>query len=255
MTRVFLALSLFALCAAPTAAQASSPIAAMMAADGNAILKALDKRASAFDDQAYTASMEIFKGGKKQKTLRFEMTMKGLAKQLIVFTAPGDVAGMKVLMQDADTLYVYSPEFKKVRRIAAHMQNQGFLGSTFTYEDMTQTLLSPTFEAKLKGKSGKETTLDLTPRAGKASTYDRLEVVIDASKGGVTKIRYYDGSGTLVREQLRENWKKLEGVLLPTKVTMKNLKTGDHTVVTLDDLTVNQGVSDDLFSRRTLMRG
>ncbi len=235
---------------------AVAPLSATAAPDGNTVLAAVDKRAAQFDDPQYAAAMEIYNGrGKLTKTLRFQMTMKGGQKQLISFTAPGDVAGMKVLMQDANTLYVYSPEFKKVRRIAAHMQNQGFLGSTFTYEDMTQSQLSQFFRATLAGKKGNETTLILAPREGKKTTHNKLEVVIDSTKGGVTKIRYYDRSGKQVREQLREGWKNVEGVLLPTRITMRNFKTGDQTVVKLMDVRVNQGVTDDLFSRRTLMRG
>ncbi len=252
MTRPLAILALLAL-SAPVAVLPARP--AVAAVDGNAILRAADKRASAFEDQSYDAVMEVYKRGTKQKTLRFHMTMKGLDKQLIVFTAPGDVAGMKVLMQDADTLYVYSPEFKKVRRIAAHMQNQGFLGSEFTYEDMTHTLLAPRFDAKFAGKKGSETTLVLTPKPGVHSTYAKLEVVIDARAGGVTRIRYYDGAGNLVREQIREDWKKVSGVPMPMRITMRNLKTGNETVIKLDNVRVNQGIGDELFSRRTLLRG
>ena len=255
MIRLSLTFLLALATAGVSLAPATTPTAEAAMVDGNAILAAVDKRASQFQDQSYEAAMEIYKGGKKRKTLRFSSTMKGLDKQLIVFTAPGDVAGMKVLMQDADTLYVYSPEFKKVRRIAAHLQNQGFLGSDFTYEDMVQTMLSPTFNATFKGKSGSLTTLELTPKPGKHSSYAKLEVVIDAKKGGVTHIRYFDGSGHQVREQIREGWTKVHGMPFPTRITMKNLKTGDYTVVSLSHVRVDQGVSDELFSRRTLMRG
>ena len=182
MTRPLFATLLFALAAAMPVPAGAAPVLATMAPDGNKVLQAADSRAAAFADQAYDAAMAIYKDGQLRKTLRFEMTMKGLQKQLIVFNAPGDVAGMKVLMEDADTLYVYSPEFKKVRRIAAHMQNQGFLGSTFTYEDMTQAQLAPFYDAQLGGKSGSETTLVLTPKAGKHSSYAKLEVVIDATQ-------------------------------------------------------------------------
>ena len=36
---------------------------------------------------------------------------------------------------------------------------------------------------------------------------------------------------------------------------MKNLKTGNETVVHLHDIKVNQGVEDSLFSKRMLLRG
>lgn len=250
------ALCLPVLAAAAPAFAAPSAVgpAAMAPVDANKILAEIDRRANVFDDQQYTASMKILRGGELIKTLTFDSTMQGMQKQYIHFTAPGDVAGMKILMQDAKTLYVYLPEFKKVRRVAAHAMNQGFLGGEFSYQDMTETQLAPFYEAELGGHEGSETTLKLTPKDSEASTWSRLEVVIDAKKGGVTSIRYYDGSGNHVRTQTREDWKKVGGELMPTKVSMANLKTGDTTVIELSDIRVNEGVDDSLFSRRQLLR-
>ena len=237
--------------AAPTAV---GPASLMAPVDANKILAEVDRRANVFDDQQYTASMNIFKSGELIKTLTFDSTMQGMQKQYIHFTAPGDVAGMKILMQDAKTLYVYLPEFKKVRRVAAHAMSQGFLGGEFSYKDMTETLLAPFYNAELAGHEGSETTLTLTPKDSEDTTYSKLEVVIDSKKGGVTTIRYYDGSGNHVRTQSREDWKKVGGELMPTKVSMANLKTGDTTVIELSDVRVNEGVDDSLFSRRQLLR-
>ena len=225
------------------------------AGNGDKILKAADKRAQAFDDIAYTATMKIKKGGKVAKTLVFEATMKGLSKQLIHFTAPGDVAGMKVLMADASTIWTYQPEFKKVRKIAAHMQKQGFLGSHFRAEDMTLSELSTRFDGTVIGQAGKETTLSLKPKAGVVTTFAKIEVVIDASKGGVTKLRYFDAAGKATREQRREGWKKIGGQPFPTRVVMVDLKSGDSTTIDMSNIKVNQGVGDEFFSRRTLLRG
>lgn len=254
MRSILVALSLCSLLATPAEASLPAP-AALVAVDANKILVEIDRRAAVFADQQYDATMSIFKSGQLKKTLEFQMVMKGLDKQFITFVAPGDVAGMKVLMEGADTLYVYTPEFKKVRRVAAHMQNQGFMGSAFTYEDQTRLQLAPYFDATLVGKEGNETTLSLTPKEGVTSSYSRVDVVIDGSKGGVTKVRYYDGSGNHVRTQLREDWVKIDGELMPTKISMSDLKAGDVTVIQLSNVQVNQGVADDLFSRRMLLRG
>ena len=239
------------------AAAQARPVAAAedAAAKGAAILKVADERAAAFPNQSYTASMDVKKGGKVTKTLVFTMVMKDLEKQLISFTAPGDVAGMKILMEDADTLYMYSPEFKKVRRIAAHTQSQGFLGSEFTPEDMKLSKLSTLFDAELIGKTGTETTLVLTPKREEVTSYAKIEIVIDSKVGGITKLRYIDGSGSAVREQVRGGWVKHKGAQMPTEISMKNLKTGDETVIRLSEIDVDTVIADDIFSRRTLMRG
>jgi outer membrane lipoprotein-sorting protein len=225
-----------------------------MDVDGATVLAEIDRRAAAFDDQSYTATMEIKKGSTVKKTLVFSAVMKGLEKQFISFTAPGDVAGMKVLLEGTNNLYLYLPEFGKVRRVAAHMQNQGFLGSHFTLSDLAEVKLSPIYDAAVLGTEGTLTRLSLTPKSGVEAAAAKIEITIDSSKGGVTKLRYFDGSGNAVREQVREEWVKIEGKLVPTRITMSDLKAGDSTVITLSNLKVNQGVADDIFSRRSLLR-
>lgn len=247
------ALCLTSLVAVPAAA-APVPYAAM-AVDANKILAEVDKRAAAFDDQKYKATMEIIKGGETAKVLEFDAWMKGLEQQLIVFTAPGDVKGMKVLMQDPTTVYVYLLEFKKVRRVAAHAMAQGFQGGEFTFDDMTQVQLSPFYNAELGEKKGSETTLVLTLKEGIEATYPKVEIVIDSSKGGVTKLFYFDKTDKVVREQHRDEWIKVGNAKVPTKVKMINLKTGNTTIITLSDLEVNTGIADSMFSRRELLRG
>ena len=229
------------------------PVAA--AVTGTEILAKLDGLAARFPSQTYKATMEIYKSGQLRTTMVFSMSMKNLEKQFIHFTAPGDVAGMKILMEDRDTIYMYSPEFQKVRRVAAHLQNQGFLGSEFTPEDMVMAKLSPSFDATVVGKVGTETQLDLKPKAGAPISFSKLEVFIDSTVNGVTRIKYYDGSGNHIRTQTREDWKPFEDTKIPTQIRMKNLKTGDETVIKLSEIDVKTAIGDDLFSRRTLMRG
>jgi 5S rRNA maturation endonuclease (ribonuclease M5) len=70
----------------------------------------------------------------------------------------------------------------------------------------------------------------------------------------VTRIHYFDEAGNHVRTQLREEWQPFEDTKIPTRIRMKNLKTTDETVINLSEIDVKTPV-DDLFSRRTLMRG
>ena len=248
----FLAAFLFVV---PASAMVVAP-ATVQAGDtdmGAKVLAQLDKKAETFADTSYTATMDIYKGDTKKKTLEFDMVMKGLEKQYIKFNAPGDVAGMKVLMNGAD-IWMYNTEFKKVRRIAAHAQRQGFFGADFTPEDMAQAKMADKFDAEVSGKKGSKTTLTLKPKSGVDASFSKMEIVIDATKGGVTKLSYFDSNGKVTRVQSREKWVKVKGASMPTRITMKNLKAGSKTIINLSNVKVDQGVEDSLFSRRTLLR-
>lgn len=251
---IFLVALLLGTAVAPIAsATPTVPNAMVMAPDANAVLAEVDRRSEPFKDQSYTATMEIIKGGQLKKTLTFEAQMKGLSKQLLKFTKPGDVAGMKVLL-DGASIETWLPEFKKVRKVALHAAAQGFLGSTFYFEDMAEAKLSPHYTAEFGAKKGDITTLVLKPKA-EENRYSKLECDIDKSKGGVTQIRYYDGSGNLVRQQNRNEWIKIEGHLMPSEISMLDVKTGDLSVIKMTDVVVNQGLDDSVFTRRELLRG
>lgn len=256
MKKTMLLFALAVSTALSPAADARVPApAAMMEVDAAAILAEVDRRAAAFDDQSYTATMQIIKDGALKKTLVFNAQMKGLDKQFLEFTDPGDVAGMKVLLEGTNNLYLYLPEFQKVRRVAAHVQNQGFLGSTFTLGDMAEVKLGPLYHAEIGTTEGSLTTLVLTPKPGVETAAAKIELVIDGTKGGVTKLRYFDSSGAEVRQQLRDEWTKIDGKLIPTKISMLDMKSGDVTVISMSNIKVNQKLTDDNFSRRRLLRG
>jgi len=237
----------------PTAVASPSLPIAVAPVDANQVLAEIDRRAEPFKDQSYTATMEIIKGGQLKKTLTFEATMQGLEKQLLKFTAPGDVAGMKVLLV-GNSIETYLPEFKKVRKVALHAAAQGFLGSTFYFEDMAEAKLSPHYTAAFGPKNGDVTTLVLTPK-NPDSRYSKVECDINKSKGGVTQIRYYDGSGNMTRQQSRNEWVKVEGHLVPSEISMLDVKSGDVSVIRMTDWAVNQGVDASVFTRRELLRG
>ena len=65
--------------------------------------------------------------GKDERTLAMTVKLKG-EKRYTEFSAPADMKGTKVLILSPTQMYVYLPAFGKVRRIASHTKDQGFLG-------------------------------------------------------------------------------------------------------------------------------
>ena len=49
---------------------------------------------------------------------------------------------MKILTRAAQDMYVYLPAFKKVRRLASHVKEQGFMGTAFGHEEMSLVRLA-----------------------------------------------------------------------------------------------------------------
>jgi outer membrane lipoprotein-sorting protein len=218
------------------------------------ILAKVDAVLTKVKDQTYDAELEVLRDGKVSKSFKFQVKMKGLSQKLVRFTAPGDVRGMSVLTTSDGLMYVYMPSYKRVRRIAAHVRNQGFMGTDVTPEEMSLASLSVGWKAKILKQDAKVWVLELKPAAGNETIYSKLVITVSKQHEGVEKIESYDGAGKMVRTQVRTEWRNFGAVTIPAVMTYTDLRTGSQTVLRFRNCTVNQGIPDSAFTTRALMR-
>ncbi len=221
------------------------------------ILAKVDATLTNVDDQKYEGDMQIIRDGKVAKTLKFNVMLKGLLMKIVRFTAPGDVRGMTVLTTAKGHMYVYLPSYKRVRRVASHVRNQGFMGSDISPEDMGVASLSVGWNGTLI--SGKEDTedkwvLDLKPKPGNPTTYSKLRIEVLKQYGGVSKLQYFNAGGEVVKTQVRSEWKTFGPITLPTHFKVTDERTSSVTVLRFNDCKVNLGLSDRAFTKRAIMR-
>jgi outer membrane lipoprotein-sorting protein len=221
------------------------------------ILTKVDAVLTKVKDQTYQAELEVQRDGKVTKTLKFTAKLKGLFQKMIKFTAPGDVRDMAVLTTADGLMYVYMPSYKRVRRVAAHVRNQGFMGTDVTPEEMAITTMSVGWKAKILKQDARVWVLEMKPDrdAGNESVYSKLIVTVSKAHEGVEKIDSYDSAGKLMRSQIRTEWKNFGAVSIPSVMTFKDHRTGSQTVMRFLNCTVNQNVPDSAFTTRALTRG
>jgi outer membrane lipoprotein-sorting protein len=206
-------------------------------------------------DQTYTASLEVVRDGKTIKTIEFIARLKGLKKRLVKFTAPGDLRDMAILTDDEGLMYVYLPAYKRVRRVAAHVRNQGFMGTDISPEEMGNAALSVGWNVKIIKDDPKSWVLSLTPKPGNETTFARRIVTVDRQEKGVSRLESYDAGGKLVKSEDRSEWKTFGPVHLPTKYVITDHRTGSKTIMYLKGCEVNRDLPDSAFTKRALMRG
>ncbi|MCP4674306.1 MAG: outer membrane lipoprotein-sorting protein [Deltaproteobacteria bacterium] len=221
------------------------------------ILAKVDATLTKVTDQRYSGEMEIMNDGKVTKTLKFNVMLKGLHMKIVRFTAPGDVRGMTVLTTAKGHMYVYLPSYKRVRRVASHVRNQGFMGSDISPEDMGAASLSVGWTGTLiSGKEDTEDTwvLDLKPKSGNPTTYSKLRIEVLKKYGGVSKLEYFNAEGKVVKTQVRSEWKTYGPITLPTLFNVKDERSSSVTVLRFSGCKVNTGISDRAFTKRAIMR-
>lgn len=79
---------------------------------------------------------------REQKLAMISGTFNGIEKRLIRFLEPADIRGTGFLTWDhasgEDDMWIYLPSLGKSRRVAGGEKSKSFMGSEFTYMDMTQ---------------------------------------------------------------------------------------------------------------------
>lgn len=231
---------------------AAAPVARADEPNAQAILDKADSQANGYQDQRFLMTMTIEGGGQK-KVAKMETLQKGGEKRLVRFLAPGDVKGTTILM-DGAAMYMYLPQFQKVRRIASHAASQGFMDSDFTNDDMGSVNFGKLYDAELAGTTDKHWKLKLKPKAGTQASVEFLELLVDKGNHVISQIDYFVG-GKAVKRQTRSGMKTFaNNYSTPTVIMMEDLTKAHKTTLVMEDVKINSGLSDSLFTKQALER-
>ncbi len=195
-----------------------------------------------------------------------EMTMTrrnvkegGEQRYFIFFHRPPDVRDLAFLVWKYpgrdDDRWLYVPALKLVRRIAASDKHTSFVGSDFSYEDVSgrepeddaHKLLR---EDKVGGRDA--WVVESVPKQSGSADFSRKLSWIDRGTALPLKEEYYDRRGDLARVFTAEEAKEIQGFWTVTRRVMKNVQSGHWSEAVLADVRYNQKLSSDLFSERAL---
>jgi len=215
------------------------------------------------DFKARVAMKLISKGGAER--LR-ELTLLrknygetgGEQKYFIYFFQPADVRDMTFMVNKYpakdDDRWLFVPAINMVRRIAAQDKRSSFVGSDFTYEDISgRDLEDDTHTIVKEEKVGARDSyvIKSTPKAGDVDYSYKLSW-IDKASFLPLKEEYYDKKGEMYKTFSADEIQDVKAFPTVMKRTMKNLQSGHKTEVTFLKADYNIGIEDNLFSERYL---
>ena len=222
---------------------------------GTDVLKKMDAALNSFKD-GYFESKLIVRNPGGTREYEFNTTQKTPGKRLVLFTSPGDVKGMGILVQDKE-VHVYLPGFQKVRRMGTHVKNQTFMGSNFGFDDFAQTSYADSYEAKLTAETDKVWTVELVAKKGVDPEFPKMVIDVDKAMHHPLKVEYFDGAGKKPKTQLRSEYKQDAPThWQPFKIQMIDHRRNDNASdIVFSNTKINSGIGDDIFTVRALSRG
>jgi outer membrane lipoprotein-sorting protein len=224
---------------------------------GSDVLAKVDNAMNNFTDGEFESKLLIRDPSGQAREIGFTTFQKVPDKRLVRFSSPGDLKGMGVLVENKDVMYVYLPGFQKVRRVGTHVKNQTFMGSDFSYEDMSLSRYSPTYDAKLVKEDANQWELELTVKAGQEIEYPRVHMIVEKKSNQPLKIDFMDAGGKLLKTSDYVDYHIDDANHYgPTKVVVTDHRRNDHkSEIVFTRVKLNQGLKDDFFTQRTLIRG
>ena len=237
-------------------------------------LEILEKAEQAFyyagGDMKAKVNMDLLTESGKKRSLVLTMLRKNDSKTrdqkyFMYFHEPGDVRRTGFLVwkypEKDDDRWVFIPAVNAVRRVAASDSRSSFVGSDFTYEDLSgRDLPADTHSLVKEEKLGDADCFVVHSVPKSAAEYTKKLAWIDKKTFLPRKEEYYDAQNELARVFTAEAIEDVtvgEGaakktVPTVTKRSMKNVKSGHRTDVRFTTIAYDVGLEDDVFTERAL---
>ncbi len=226
------------------------------AEDAASILKNMDEAMNRAEDQVIEWKVVNQEPGKKDpKIMQFTSTVSG-PKALTSFSAPADLKGTRVLVLTRTQMYIYLPQYGKVRRIASHMTKAGFMGTTFSNDDMSTSRFGDVYSGKVLSEADGKAEMEFTPLPDVEAPYSRALVTVDTKMYHPLKIQYFNEKDVHIKTETRSDYTCQDNVCLASVMRMEDLtRDGAWTELQRLDWKLNTGVDEDAFTTRSLQRG
>ena len=187
----------------------------------------------------------------------------GLTKTVTVFLEPASVRNTRFLSVEnpdrGDDQWIYLPALQKVRRIASGEKEGSFMGSDFSYEDMSTREIDESTHTRLRPETlnGRACqVVESVPLPGTESAYGKMISWVDDQTSLTLRVEFYgkDGTGP-VKILTREGFRQVGSRWTAERTVMETVATGHRTVMDLKQVKFDIPISAAYFSTGFLQTG
>lgn len=183
------------------------------AADGNQLLKEIDRKLQPVSYEAYRKLINIEPSGKRKEFVLYT-AKKGGDKVISLFLEPARDKG-RATLRLGDNMWLYVPKVGKPVRITSM---QSVTGGIFNNSDIMRLDYSVEYTVTSQKKSGSLTVLNLKART-KSVAYDKLVMWVDPKRKLPTKIECRTSTGMLIKTLRFKDIKSFGGgITRPSKI-------------------------------------
>ncbi len=232
---------------------------------GYAIAREQDRRDDGWGDAEVNMKMILRRSNGRETERRLRLKLLEVPgdgdKGLTIFDEPKDVQGTTFLNYshavEPDDQWIYLPALRRTKRISSKKKTGRFMGSEFTYEDMSSFQLEKYDYKYLRDDSydGQAVfVIESYPR-DEFSGYSKQINFIDQQEYRPLKVEFYDRRGELLKTMEMKDYQQfLDKYWRAGRALMQNRQTGKSTELVWEDYQFKVGLSAADFNKSVLDR-
>jgi len=235
------------------------------AQDAESIIRASRDRIKA--DTISTRSKMVIsaKDGSKTERLIDQYSKDGAkgSRTMIVFQQPATVAGTRFLTMEnpgsADDRWIFLPELGKIRRVAASEGGGSFMGTDFSYDDISSMSRGVELDTHtiLREENFGGSPCYVIQSVPKNSSYQYSKMISWIAKDSkiTAKIELYDKRNALVKTVEMSGIKEVQGRSTVTVTKITTHAAGTSTTITMDIIKYDDPIPEKVFTTTFLETG
>ena len=205
-----------------------------------------------------------------RKMQQYAMDKEATTMSAIYFMSPADVRNTAFLTYDYDEAskdddqWLYLPALKKTKRIASSDKSSSFMGSDFTYSDMTTRDINDydyriAKESEVRGEP--VWVMESTPKTQKTideTGYTKSYMFVRKDNYVVVRALHILTDGGKKKYMDVKKLEQIDGIWVATEIDMKTTQdknTLHRTVLKMHDVKFNQDINEDFFTVRRIEKG
>ena len=242
-----------------------APALGLSAQDAESIIRASRDRIKA--DTVSTRSKMVIsaKNGSTTERVLDQFSKDGPkgSRTMIVFQQPATVAGTRFLTMEnpgsADDRWIFLPELGKVRRVAASEGGGSFMGTDFSYDDISSMSRGVELDTHtlLREENYGGVPCYVIQSVPKNGSYQYSKMISWVAKDSkiTSKIELYDKRNALVKTVEMSGIKEVQGRSTVTVTKITTHAAGTSTTITMDIVKYDDNIPDGVFTEKYLSTG
>ncbi|MDP3177495.1 MAG: outer membrane lipoprotein-sorting protein [Spirochaetaceae bacterium] len=184
-------------------------------------------------------------------------------RSMIVFQKPASVAGTRFLVVEnpgrEEDRWIYLPALGKVRRIASGEGSGSFMGTDFTYDDISSANRDATKDSheilRSEALTGADCWVIESKPMDKDYQYSKMVSWIDKATKISRRIELYDKKGVLLKVVEIEKVEDVQGRSTPKTTKMSSVQAKTSTTIFVEIIKYDEKIPEGVFTTRYLETG